>query len=335
MASILITGGNGVLGSSLSDTFLKMGNDVTVVDIIRKDECWRLQSLEIIDELTYVWKGLQDLTQNDLEGIDLVVDCAIGFPDRPFGTDSPRVTLDANITTALGLLQAVRHMKKKPLLVYPSSFNSLYGNKGVYDESTPVYPTTVYGWTKGAVEQLYRTYYHSFGVPIIITRVGSGYGEMMRSDELIAKLIMSSLRKERFILTSPHSKRLWTYLGDVIGAYKAIAIKTDYGSNLDFVNELNSKNLVLNIAGNKRDEILDNVQICEIVSNLNGLDFKIKDSQTYEAGELVNGKPVDFGFDAKYTRSLLEWKPNHSLESGIQKTIEWFRRNDQLTRKIV
>ena len=334
MASIFITGGNGVLGSTLSDLFLKMGNDVSVVDIVRKDECWRLQELEIVDKINYVWKASQDLTQEDLKDIDLIIDCAIGFPDRPFGTGSPRVTFDANIAPSLGLLQAVRSLPVRPLIIYPSSFNSLYGNQGVYDETTPVNPTTVYGWTKGAVEQLYKAYYYSFGVPVIITRVGSGYGERMRTDELVARLIMASLKEENFKLKSPYSKRLWTYLGDVVDAYNAIAVKSDYGGDHDFVREINERNLVLNIAGNKRDEILNNVQICKLVSEMNGLDFTIEDSETYEAGEIVNGNPVSFEFDAKYTRNLLRWEPRYSLKEGFQRTVEWFNKSFNWPRNL-
>lgn len=330
MAAVLITGGNGVLGSALSNLFLEMGNDVTVVDIIRKEECWRLQALEIVDQVKYIWKASQDLTSNDLAGTDLIVDCAIGFPDRPFGTESPRTTVEANIAPSLGLLQAVRNMRVRPLTIYPSSFNSLYGGLGVYDEFTPINPTTIYGWTKGAVEQLYRTYFHSFGVPAIITRVGSGYGEMMRSDELVARLILSGLKRETFTLRSPYSKRLWTYIGDVAGAYKALAIRSDYGDNLEIVNELNKANMVLNIAGNQGDEILDNVQICELISNLNGLDFTLEQTEFYEPGELVNGNPVHFDFNAEYTREFLGWKPRFTLKEGFQRTINWFSSNFNL-----
>ncbi|MEM0133644.1 MAG: NAD-dependent epimerase/dehydratase family protein, partial [Thermoplasmatales archaeon] len=70
-----------------------------------------------------------------------------------------------------------------------------------------------YRWTKAAAEQLYQTYHHSFGIPIFIARVGSSYGEMMRTDELVAKVIMSNLQNKEFTLRSPYSKRLWTYLG--------------------------------------------------------------------------------------------------------------------------
>ena len=183
--------------------FLKLGIDVSVSDITRVDECLRLSELEIMDQVEYIWRASQDLSPADLNGLDLIVDCAIGFPDRPFGTASPRTAISANIEPAVGLLESLRKLTSPPPVIYPSSFNALYGTRGLYDEDTPVNPTSIYGWTKAAVEQLYRTYHHSFGIPVIITRVGSSYGEMMRTDELIAKLIISNLQNREFSLRSP------------------------------------------------------------------------------------------------------------------------------------
>ncbi len=194
LSNVLITGGNGVLGSSLTKAFLSKGNNVIVNEIVRKDESWRLKELNVLGQVQYLWKSSIDLRQDDLREVDLVIDTAIGFPDRPFCSDSPKSAMELNIGPALGLLESVWRLDRKPLLIYPSSFNSLYGSTGIYMESTPSNPASVYGWTKASVEQLYWTYHHSFGIPIIIIRVGSGFGEMMRTDELVAKLILSAIR---------------------------------------------------------------------------------------------------------------------------------------------
>lgn len=332
MTRVLITGGSGVLGSALSKLFLNMDCQVTVVDIIRRDECWRLQRLEVIDQLDYVWKASQDLSTKDLNNIDLVVDCAIGFPDRPFGTSSPLFTTAANIGPAMGLLEAARKLKSPPLMIYPSSFNALYGSTGIFSETTPVNPTTVYGWTKASVEQLYRMYHTSFEIPIIVTRVGSSYGEMMRSDEIVAKLIMAKLKQERFKLKSPHSKRMWTYLGDVTDAYRAIAEKTDFGNDFSILEKLHAKDFVLNLAGNKDDLVIDNLQLSNMISDMAGNHIALEESEIYEVGEIVNGNPVDFQLDARFTRELLGWKPKIALEDGLNRTLDWFNNRLSLVK---
>lgn len=324
LAKIMITGGNGVLGSALSQMFLKLGDEVSVIDIIRKDECWRLLEKGVMDDIDYTWKASQDIYPDELVEIDLVIDCAIGFPDRPFGSASPRAAINANLEPAVGLLESLRKLSNPPTVIYPSSFNSLYGNRGLYNEKTPVNPTSVYGWTKSAVEQLYRTYHYSFDMPIMITRVGSSFGEMMRTDELVAKLIISNLQNKKFSLKSPYSKRLWTYVGDVINSYEAIVKRSDYGHDPNFLDEIRSRNFVLNIAGNLGDQIISNVEVGGLIGEIMGADLSVKLENFYEPGEKIDGMPIDFTIDADWTRKLLKKYPENTLREGLEKTIAWF-----------
>ena len=277
-----------------------------------------------MDQVEYRWKASQDLSQDDLDGIDLVVDCAIGFPDRPFGNGSPRGVISANLEPAVGLLESLRKLSSPPPVIYPSSFNTLYGTRGLYDENTHVNPTSVYGWTKAAVEQLYRTYHYSFGIPVIITRVGSSYGEMMRTDELMAKIIMSNLQNREFSLKSPYSRRLWTYLGDVIGLYEAMIKRSDYGHDMDFLNKIESRNSIINVAGNAGDEILNNVEIANLIGEVMDSTSNITLNSYYEPGEMINGIPVEFTINAEWSRNLIGKAPEHTLREGIKKTVDWF-----------
>ena len=324
LSNVLITGGNGVLGSSLAKEFLLKGSNVTVSEIVRRDESWRLEVLNVVDEVQYMWKSSLDLRPEDLRGIDLVIDTAIGFPDRPFCSDSPKSTMEMNIGPALGLLESVRHLDRKPLLIYPSSFNSLYGSFGTYTESTSPNPASIYGWTKASVEQLYWTYHRSYGIPIIITRVGSGFGERMRTDELVAKLILSAVRRQRFVMKSPNSSRMWTYLKDVVNAYLRIAEICDYGRSLELAETLDTRSEVINVAGNLSDKIVKNLELAEIIKGITGGYPEVVPSNQYEPGELLNGVPVNFGFDGEASRTLLGWSPMFTLEEGLAKTFEWF-----------
>ena len=70
LSNVLITGGNGVLGSSLAKEFLLKGSNVTVSEIVRRDESWRLEVLNVVDEVQYMWKSSLDLRPEDLRGIN-------------------------------------------------------------------------------------------------------------------------------------------------------------------------------------------------------------------------------------------------------------------------
>lgn len=314
---LLITGGAGVLGSLLSRVFIDMGHKVQVVDISRKEEAWRL--FDVFPQVDYVWKSVMDISRSDLQEFDMVLDCAIGFADRPFGTESPQTTTVSNILPSLNLLEKSRKLEKRPIIVYPSSFNALYGHlNDVIDENSLPLPTSVYGWTKASVELLYLTYHFSYGVPVVITRTSSSFGPKGRSDELPHRLMLSMVNdSSTFYLRSPYAKRLWTFSEDVSSFYRSLIENTD-----SLGDQLHGK--ILHLGGNKEDRILTNVELSKLISDVAGKDIQINMGE-YEPGEVVNGRPVTFEQDANATRKLLGWSPSWSLEEGLRITYEWFR----------
>ncbi len=311
----LIAGGAGVLGSNLSWLLLRKGYQVTVMDIVRREEAWRLADLGILGDVNYVWKNVADVTADDVKGYDLVIDCAIGYADRPMGISSPTSVMLGNLLPPLRLLEALRQADFKGYAIYPSSFNALYGHRpgAVFSEFTPPLPNNVYGWTKGAAELLYHSYRRQYGLRTLVTRVGSAFGPRGRSDELPHRLIIYGLLGKRFTLRSPYAKRVWTYSEDVLGFYDRLL------ERLDDVYE--SGVFTLHLVGNKGDEVTTNVELAKRVK-------KYVPSLEWVEGEYEPGeKDVDFTYDSTLTRTLLKWSPQFSLDEGIERTVAWFKEN--------
>ena len=310
---IWVTGIGGCLGSNLTSTFASKGYEVGGNDILRKEEAWRLH--DIIYPFEYVWCATEDLDKSLLEKYDVVIDCSIGFPDRPFGTQSPIKTFYDNIQPSFFLLEKLRRIEKKPHLITPSSFNVFYGlDSPKITEKTPVQPSTLYGYTKASVEMLVKCYGNTFNIPYTILRVGSAYGEKGRGDELPHKIILYALKgKKQFILRSPKAKRLWTYSGDVSSFYLKL---------IEHLNEV--KGETLHLAGNRGDQIVENIELYNIIVSLMDSNMECVEGE-YEEGEMVHGKPIDFTIDSSYTRKLLNWSPQYDLGEGLLKTIEWFK----------
>jgi len=311
---IHITGICGGLGSTLAKFFLERGFEVQGNDILRFEEVLHFKDFDI--PFKYLWKATQDLTCRDIKGVDLVIDASITSADRPFPTNSPTFSL-GNLDAPLHLLEVVRRMKRKPIVCYPSSLNAYYGYPPgtTFKEDMLPNPISIYGWTKACASMLYQVYHKCFDVPIIITVTGSTFGEGGRVDELPHKLIVHCLKDKPFLLRSPLAKRLWTYKGDVLKFYEKLVERID-----ELIGE------TLFCMGNKGDVIVTNLELANMIKKLTNSDIPIVESG-YEPGELVDGKPIDFKVDPSYTRKILGWKPKYTLEEGLKKTIEWFKKN--------
>ena len=308
-----MTGAAGVIGSALCDRFAGDGHAVRGLDVCRLDEAWRLAGSR--DSIEYLWKATNDLVRGDLAGVDVVIDCGLGVADRPLGGASPSYTASSNVLPPLRLLDLASRMApaEAPVLVYPSSFNTLYGHPAgsKYTAGMQPLPSSLYGWTKAAVELLYASYHRSHGVRCVITRVGSGYGARMRSDEFPARLMLDALRGRPTTVRSPGAKRLWTYGEDVVEFYSRLVESAGEHAGS-----------TLHCAGNADGRIVDNMELARTVRAISGRSMEIEPGE-YEPGEIVDGGPVSF--DVEWDAPM--WSPRFTLEEGMRRTLAWFEAN--------
>ena len=311
LLKVLIIGAAGVIGSALTEKFSAMGLTVHCMDICRIDEAWRLSNIR--DNIKYIWKASNDLIRDDVIGVDIIVDSGLGVADRPLGNSSPSHTLTTNLYPSFRILETIKNLEMKPTIIYPSSFNVLYGHTigSVYNSQMLPNPSSLYGWTKASVEMLYTAYNKAYDIPYVITRVGSGYGPRMRSDEFPARLILDVLKNKDIVVRSPDAKRLWTFGEDIIDFYEKL---------IDNLKQYT--NQTLHCAGNVNNEIVANTTLAKLIVKVGGSQVGIGTSE-YEAGELVDGKPISFDVDS---RSPL-WNPKFTLEEGMRKTFNWFEKN--------
>lgn len=316
MTKILITGGAGELGSCLIKEFL-LKYEVKIMEIIPKEFAWRLKGVENLD---YIWKSTFDITDEDLEGMDIVIQCD-AQPDRPLGISSPTFTLYHNLLSPITLLKKVTKMKKKPWLIYPSSGTIFLGvpyEEQPITEQTNPRPTNVYSWSKWAAEELYRTYGRQYGIPYTITRSGFVYGPGARLDISIMRWILRTLHNKDILVRSPEATRTPCFAPDVVEAWKLLVEKGL--KDLDLVNKLtlhfvdSYEYTMIQIANKVKETLVPSHS-------------KIIPSE-YEPGEWVNGKPVRQHEVNKLSKEVLRWEPKFSLEDGIKKTAEWLKKSE-------
>jgi len=317
---IVILGGAGELGSHFAKLCLDRGDNVTIIDVVRFYEAWRLVELDVADKVEYIWKSSLDITSKDFETCDIILDCACQA-DRPLGTSSPRHTMQANLGGPLAILESVKRLDIQPLIIYPSSCVEFLGvpqeDQPITEETIPK-PTNMYGWSKWVAEEMYLTHSRAFDSPCTIVRTGSCYAPMMRTDQAIAQFIIKSLKNENLYVKSPDATRTYTYAKDVLDFYE-LFLKKFESDTYPF------RNLVISNGGNAEDRPFTTIEAARIIADLVGYDNFIEPA-SYESGEYINGKPVyQWEAPSKIAKSLLGWEPKYTFEDGLKETIQWFK----------
>jgi len=196
MTKVYISGIAGELGANITRVLLDMGFDVAGNDITRIKEAWRLT--DITDRIAYKWKATQDLSREDLNGYDAIIDAGCQA-DRPLGETSPYYTHQNNLTAPMHLLEVVKELATKPICIYTSSFVIFFGvppSEQTITEKTKPKQKGVYALTKYFAEE---------------------------TDQFIHRIIIEMLKqKSRIQVWSPEAGMAYTYGEDALQLYKLL-----------------------------------------------------------------------------------------------------------------
>ncbi len=172
MKNYLITGGFGLIGSTLAS---KLKGNITLVSRSKKH-------IHRIDpkKYTVILKPVEKLSKEDIQDIDIIYHCASTVDNYHILSD-PHIDVDTNIKATIHLLELCKDLKKKPKIVYFSTF-FVYGNiyeqtKKKITETSPTDPLALYPATKLCTESIIKSYHAIFGIPYLIVRLTNVYGE--------------------------------------------------------------------------------------------------------------------------------------------------------------
>ena len=167
----MVTGGFGFIGSAIA---LKLKGAVTIVSRSKK-HAYRVAS----SDFKILYKRVGKLTKKDLNHIDVIYHCA-STVDNFNILDKPYKDVDVNIKETIHLLELCKEMKKKPKIVYLSTF-FVYGNQFSVDkkslnEESRTDPLSLYPATKLCTESIITLYSRLYGIPYTICRLTNVYG---------------------------------------------------------------------------------------------------------------------------------------------------------------
>ncbi len=223
--SYLITGGYGLVGSALANTL-----DGKITLLVRSD-----QNKDRIKKkgVKVLKKDLNQVKEKDLKGIDVIYHCASTVDNYHILTD-PYIDTTSNINGTIKLLEACKNLKKKPKIIYFSTF-FVYGNsydqtKKPITESSATDPLGLYPITKLAAENIIKLYSRLYKIPFLTLRLTNVYSEHElynnKRKGVINFLTMSMVKGDSInVYTGGNFRRDYINLEDVISAVNFLESK--------------------------------------------------------------------------------------------------------------
>jgi CDP-glucose 4,6-dehydratase len=316
--AVLVTGAYGLLGSWLVKALLELGANVVA---LRRDEP-TLTSLGLLGlerEVDVVHgdvahHGLLDrvLGEYDVDSVfHLAAQTQVGTANR-----SPVPTFETNVRGTWLLLEACRRHGTERVIV--ASSDKAYGAQSQlpYREEQPLLARYPYDVSKAAADLIARSYWHTFALPVAVTRVANLYGggDVNRS-RLVPEAVSAALAGRRPVIRSDGSpQRDFLYVEDAVAAYLAV---------WDALGSPAARGEAFNAGSGAPRRVAD---VVELICRLAGASVRpdVRGDGTPE-GE-IDRQYVD---SAKL-RELTGWGPEVPLEEGLARTIEWYRAHPEL-----
>lgn len=301
---ILVTGAAGFVGSHVARELAQRGHSVTAADMFLDRLYPNEQKIRNWDELgsiSQIRRVVVDL-RGDLSGLSSKYDVIVNEAGMP-GLMTSWTEFDSYLSCNIKLVEnLISHFNHEDLHLVQISTSSVYGLEATGDESSRLQPTSPYGVSKLAAEELVRTYSRTQGLNYTILRYFSVFGPGQRPDMAYNRIIKAiSSGDPVTIFGDGNQTRTNTYVGDIA------AITSD-------VAEAQPRNDVFNISGREQVRLLDAVRIIEdklrVKANLHF-------SEKRPGDQLTTSGVIDKAV------KVLGYNPKTGFDEGISEQINW------------
>ncbi|MGA2965492.1 MAG: NAD-dependent epimerase/dehydratase family protein [Terriglobales bacterium] len=311
--AVMVTGATGLLGSWLVPRLIEAGANVVclVRDWVPQSELVRSRRVEQVN----IVRG--DIADRDLieralgeYEVEIVFHLAaqtiVGIANR-----NPVSTFSTNIEGTWNLLEACRRSPKVSSIVIASS-DKAYGDQEQlpYDETMPLQGRHPYDVSKSCADLIAQTYATSYNLPVAITRCGNFYGGGdLNWNRVVPGTIRSVIRGERPVVRSDGNfVRDYFYIEDGAAAYMLLAERLAFDATL--------RGQAFNFSNESQVSVLDMVEL---------ILRKMKSSLLPKVLNQASNEIRHQYLSAERARAILDWQPRFTLDSGLDRTLAWYR----------
>jgi dTDP-glucose 4,6-dehydratase len=337
--TIFVTGGAGFIGSELV-RYLTNNSDHTVVNIDKLTYAGNLESLsEIESNPRYHFERVDICDQVKIQRLfseykpEAVMHLAAeSHVDRSI--DGPSDFLNTNVIGTYTILEESRtywnslgSAEKESFRFLHVSTDEVYGSlgdDGYFSETTAYKPNSPYSASKAASDHFVRAWFHTFGLPILITNCSNNYGPFQFPEKLIPVVILNALQGKKIpVYGKGQNVRDWLYVQDHVKALLKVLESGQPGETyvIGGHNERNNLQVVETIC-----EIMDQVVSEPKVSSHKNLISFVKDRP---------GHDMRYAIDPSKIKNELGWSPDVTFEEGIRKTVLWYLKNQEWCKNVM
>jgi dTDP-glucose 4,6-dehydratase len=336
---ILITGGAGFIGSNFVNYWGETHPDDRVVVLDALTYAGNRQNLAALEDnpgFRFVEGNICDRPLIDSllqeEAIDTIAHFAAeSHVDRSIM--GPEVFIQTNVLGTFTLLKSFRHHWQQNneadhFRFLHVSTDEVYGSLSPTDpaftEKTPYAPNSPYSASKAGSDHLARAYFHTYGMPTLITNCSNNYGPYHFPEKLIPLMCINILLGRPLpVYGDGQNVRDWLYVGDHCTALDTVIHKGKPGETY-------------NIGGNNEVKNIDLVTlICDLMDDLAPA-LPVRPARNLIT--FVQDRPGHdrrYAIDATKIKTELGWEPQATVESGLRQTLEWYLTHEDWWRPLL
>lgn len=327
MKTLLITGGAGFIGSHVVRLFVTKYPEYQIINLDALTYAGNLENLKDIDSApnyTFVKGDIVDeqfvielFNQYSIDGVIHLA--AESHVDRSI-TD-PFAFVRTNVFGTVNLLNAAKNSWKDKMegkLFYHVSTDEVYGSlgdTGLFLETTSYDPRSPYSAAKASSDHFVRAYFHTYGLPVVISNCSNNYGANQFPEKLIPLAIHNIKHNKAIpIYGKGENVRDWLWV-------------EDHARAIDVIYHTGKQGDTYNIGGHNEWTNIDLIHaLCAIMDKKLG-------RKSGESANLITyvkdraGHDLRYAIDSTKIQKELGWVPSLQFEEGLEKTVDWYLDN--------